>query len=453
MIIISILLGIILRVYKIGSNYYFTGELGKELLYVRQMIQNGTFPMVGLPTSHEWLTYGPIYYWILIPLTKIFGQSPYILFWLALLVSIAGTLITYKVFTEIIDKKFAVILSFFISLSPLLVWATRLSKLHTFFFVLIPLSVYFLYKIWNNKNKYIFWLGVVFGLLFSFHYSQIPILGVFILAFWIKRKNLKVGDYIKLILGIVISNITVLIYDAGSDFPMIKNLLLWIPYRVAGFLGFYPKNNLNMSSGVSTLSSFNEFFGMNLFWDKRVWILGSIIFTILFISFTIQNYKKFTKDFLTFYLVSSTIVQCLALLILTSPPIHYFFPIFLNFGILLSFYVRRYWQKKPTKILTVTIFFLMFIAGFLELNREHVYDIDYIPLKIQEGIAEAIVNDANGKTFRLTRVGPFDYFPDNYDQNYQFLILSKGGNIDPSAKLQYIIFDTDSVYFQKNEQR
>jgi 4-amino-4-deoxy-L-arabinose transferase-like glycosyltransferase len=451
--IISILLGIFLRVYKIGANYYFTGELGKELLYIRHFIQAGSLPLTGLPTSHEWLTYGPIYYWILIPLTKIFGQSPYILFWLSLAVSIAGIFITYWVFSKIIDKKFAVILSFFISLSPLLVWATRLSKLHTFFFVLIPLTIYFLYKLWNRKNKYVFWLGIVFGLLFSFHYSQIPILVVILLAFWIKRKNLKIGNYLKFITGLIIPNITILIYDFQNGFSMTKNLFLWIPYRVAGFLGLYPKNNLNVASGVGTLNSFNEFFGRNLFWDSRIWILGSIIFIILFVSFAYQNYKKFTKDFLTFYLISSTIVQCLALLVLTTPPIHYFFPIFLNFGILLSFYISQYWQRKSTRVLTVMIFVLMFVAGILGLGKEHVGDTGYTPLSTQEEVTDAIIKDAAGRPFSLVRVGPFDYFPDNYSQNYQFLILSKGGSISLSAKLRYIIYDIGGVYVQKNEPR
>lgn len=444
MIIISFFLGTILRIYKIGSNYYFTGELGKELLYIRQLIQNGTFPLVGLPTSHEWLTYAPVYYWILIPLVKIFGQSPFLLFWLALAVSMAGIFLTYFVFSKIVDKKFAVILSYFVSLSPLWILVTRLSKLHTFFFILIPLSIYFLYKIWITEKKYVFWLGIIFGLLFSFHYSQIPLLFVIFLAFWIKRKSLKIRDYIKFILGLIIPNITILIYDAKNGFSMTKNLILWIPYRVAGFVGIYPKNNLDMTSGGSTLSAFNEFFGRNLFWDSRFWILGSIIFGVLFITFVVQNYKKFTKDFFVFYLISSTIVQCLALLILTTPPLHYFLSTFLNFGLLFSFFVYKYWRKKLTKVLTILIFVLMFVAGILGLNNEHTNDIDYIPLKTQEDVVDAIVKDANGKQFSLIRIGPFDYFPENYDQNYQYLLRILNKKLDKSATLRYTIYEDTS---------
>lgn len=440
MVIISLILGIILRVYQIGTNYYFTGELGKELLYAGQFIQSGTIPMVGMSTSHEWLNYGPVYYWILIPLIKIFGNSPYILFWLSLAVSTIGILITYLVFRKIVNKRFAGVLSFFISLSPLWIWATRLSKLHTFFFILTPVVIYFLYKIWNKEKKYIFWLGIVFGLLFSFHFSQIPILVVIILAFWLKRKFLKLADYLKFVLGMIIPNITILIYDALHGFKMIRDLTLWIPYRIVVFKG-----------GGNTLSAFNDFFGKNLFWDSKLWILGSFIFVILFVTFVVQNYKKVKKDFLTFYLISSTMLQGSALLIHTNPPLHYFFPIFLNFGILFSFYTCQFWKKKATKIFTILIFVLMFVAGILGLKNEHANDPDYIPLKNQLNAIDFIIKDADGQSINLSRVGLYDYFPEQYSQNYQFLILSNEGKLDKTLKYSYTIYEVgQNVYVGKN---
>ena len=93
----------------------------------------------------------------------------------------------------------------------------------------------------------------------------------------------------------------------------------------------------------------------------------------------------------------------------------------------------------------------MFGAGILGLNNEHANDSDYIPLKIQERVADYIITDAKGAPFSLSRIGPFDYFPENYDQAYQFLALSKGGKIDPSVKLKYTVYDADGVFVFKNE--
>jgi hypothetical protein len=86
----------------------------------------------------------------------------------------------------------------------------------------------------------------------------------------------------------------------------------------------------------------------------------------------------------------------------------------------------------------------MFVAGILGLNNEHTNDIDYIPLKTQEDVVDAIVKDANGKPFSLIRVGPFDYFPENYDQNYQYLLLILNKKLDKSATLRYTIYEDTS---------
>ena len=450
MILIPIIFGTILRVYKIWDNYFFTGELGKELIYTLQYLNSGSLPLIGMPTSHEWLNYGPIYYWILIPLIKVFGNSPYILYRLALAVSIIGIYVTYVVFKNIVSKRFAILLSCFVSVSPLWVWATRLSKLHTFFFLLSPLVIYFMYKIWSGNKRYMFPLGVAFGAIFSFHFSQLPIFIVILFAIFLKRKMFRLKHHILFFIGLIIPNITMLIYDAKNGFEMIRNLLLWIPYRIAGVLGFYSKNNFKEISGMNTLSAFNEFFGKNLFDDQRFWVLGSIIFFALFITFFIQNRKKYSKDFLVFYLITSTIVQCVALLIHTSPPIHYFFPIFLNFGMLFAFFASEYWIRKSSKILTITIFILLFAVGILRTNNEHFGDIDYIPFKNQNKLAREIVEDSEGNSFQVKRIGPFDYFPENYSQNYKYLILINGGKINPNSNLIYTIVESGvNVTYEK----
>ena len=447
---ISVTLGVFIRVYKIQTNYYFTGELGKELLYVKDLIAADKFPLVGLATSHEWLHYGPLYYWKLIPLVKIFGGSPFVLFWFALAVSVAGLLITYWVFSKTVGKKFAALTTLFISLSPLWIWASRLSKLHVFFFVLIPLCIYFLHKIWQKDRGKMFWLGISYGMLFSFHFSQLPMVVLFAFVFYLRRKILKFKDYSRFVLGIILPNITVFIYDAGNGFEMIKNLFLWIPYRLLGFLHLYPKNNLTSVSAGTTLSAFNELFGRNLFWDNRLWILGSLVFLIMYFSFFVQNRKKIFKDFFVFYLVFSTAIQCFALVIHTSPPIHYFMLVYLNFALLLSHFILKYSDRITVKILTPAIFVLLFVTGILSINFEHVNDTDYLPLKVQENVADYIIRDAKGEAFRLSRVGPYDYFPETYNQNYKYLILLKGGKVDPEAKTEYKLFEGgESVYVQR----
>src|SRR5688572_12289820 len=220
---VALVIGFFLRVYNINTNYYFSGELGKELLYTRQFAITNTIPWVGMATSHPWLSYGPIYYWKMIPIFNLFKGDPFILFWTAIFIAISGLVLNYLVLKKIAGEKVAIISTIIQAISPLLIWQTRLSKLHVFFWVIIPIFTYLIYLLWNGKKKWVFWAGLVFGTLFSFHFSQIPLLGVVFLLFWIKRNIYKVSDWIKFTLGVSIPNITFIWQD--------KSLALWLPYR------------------------------------------------------------------------------------------------------------------------------------------------------------------------------------------------------------------------------
>ena len=148
--------GFFLRIYKIASNYYFTGELGKELLYIRQFAVSNSVPLIGMTTSHDWLAYGPLYYWLMIPIFNLFSGSPYILFWTGLVVSMLGLMVNYFVFKKIAGERIAIFSTMIQAFSPILIWQTRLSKLHVFFFLIMPIFTYLLYLVWNGKKKWIF---------------------------------------------------------------------------------------------------------------------------------------------------------------------------------------------------------------------------------------------------------------------------------------------------------
>lgn len=454
MIIIVILLGIFLRVFDIGSNYFFTGELGKELMYMRSFSVMHSLPLTGMATSHEWLFYGPIYYWIMIPLFNLFSGNPFILFWSALVVALVGLVLNYFVFKKIAGEKIALISTAIQSFSPLLIWQTRLSKLHVFFYILVPIFTYLMYLLWHGKKKWVFWAGLAYGLMFSFHFSQIPIFGVVILFFYLKRKIYGLPHWLKFAAGLILANITLLVYDARHGFTMTKDLVLWVPYRVLGFAGLYPKNNLDGASSTGTLQSFIEYMGKNIFWDGRLWIIGSVILLLVLIHFVITRRRQIGKDFLTFYLVSSIGFVFLANLIHTAPPIHYFLPVFTLIPVLLAIYLEktRFWLLILAPIVLINLFSFRSDPEFYGHADKLVSDIDLVPYSLQDTLTSFIVEDAKGAPITIKRIGPYDYFPEEYSQNYKYLILWKGGNLnDNSGNIYTIVEDTQKseVYVQK----
>lgn len=417
----AVLIGLFLRVFKITSNYYFTGELGKELLYIRQFAMSQVVPLTGMATSHEWLSYGPIYYWVMIPIFNIFNGDPFILFWSGLVVAVLGLVLSYFVVKKIAGEKIALFSTIIQAISPLLIWQTRLSKLHVFFWIIIPIFTYLLYLLWNGKKKWVFWAGLTFGILFSFHFSQIPLLGVVGLLFLIRRhathdkKDLyKIKDWLIFLGGVFIPNITLIWQD--------RNLALWIPYRVINFADKNP---------AGTWTALMEYFGKNIFWDNRLWITGLILFLFLFVHYIYTNKNRWGKDFLPFYLVSSVSLTLAANILHSAPPVHYFLPIFTIVPVLFAIYLSKIklWPLIVTPILFINLISFRQDPLFYGKVDSLVPNIDMVSYSTQNIMTSFIVSSAKGNTFSIRRSGPYDYFSEEYSQNYKYLILWKGGNL------------------------
>ena len=422
---IILVIAVFLRVYGIGTNYYFSGELGKELLYMWKYVNANTLPLTGMATSHEWLSYGPFYYWLMIPVYKIFSGNPFILFWSALSVSFIGLALNWTVVKKIAEQKVAVISTLIATFSPLLIWQTRNSKLHVFFFILSPLLMYGLSKIWDGKIKWLFWTGLIFGLMFSFHFSQIPLIIVFIALFYIKKNLYKLKDWLLFGLGVLIPNISLIWQD--------KSLALWVPYRVINFVDKNP---------ASTFQSLIEYFGRNMFWNSSIWIFGLVLSVLAFGLYVLQNRKKLTREFLPFYLVSTIAITVVANILHGAPPVHYFLPIFTTLPILFAVILEnyKYWY------LLVGAIFLVNLAGYFSFEKPD----DYMPLYKQEAVTDFIIADSGGNPLSVKRIGPYDHFPENYAQNYMYLILWKGGNLVDSSSHVYTITELgENINVQK----
>lgn len=433
----AVCVGIFLRIYKIFSNYYFTGELGKELLYIRQFAMSHSLPLVGMTTSHEWLSYGPLYYWVMIPVYNLFGGNPFILFWPVLAVAVIGLILNYQVFKKIAGEKIAVISTVIQSFSPLLIWQTRLSKLHVFFWILIPVFTYFIYGLWNNNKKMLFWAGLTFGLMFSFHFSQIPLLGMIALLFWFKRNVYKIKDRLIFGAGLILPNVTLLWQD--------KSLLVWLPYRAL---------NLADKNPGGTWQSILEFLGKNIFWNPALLGIGFLIFVLVFADYVYRNRKNLQTDFLPFYLISSIGLMLIANILHGASPIHYYSPIFTLVPVLFAIYLEKIklWPVVIAGVLVINLFSFNDDTLFYKPNHKLVPETGMVPYYIQDALTSFIVKSADGREIKINRIGPYDFFPDQYSQNYRYLILWKGGKINDNSRDVYTIVEdvyTKNVYVQK----
>ena len=54
-------------------------------------------------------------------------------------------------------------------------------------------------------------------------------------------------------------------------------------------------------------------------------------------------------------------------------------------------------------------------------------------------------HDSASGTINIKRIGPYDYFPESYSQNYKFLIWYLGGKIDDNSDNEVIINDNENI--------
>lgn len=447
LVLVIFLLGAFLRFFKIQENLLFSAEQGDNYLAIRSAISSGKLPLLGPPTSHPWLYFGPLYYWLMIPLMLIFNFHPATGTYLGVAAGSLVILLNFLVITKIFKEEVALFSSFLIAVSPLWIEFSREARHYFLVAILFYPLFWFLYKVWQGRSQFLFWVGLTLGAMLNFHLTPLVLVPPILAILWLKRKSLTKINLILGFLGFLVPNLPFLIYDLNHKFLMTIKLLAWIPYRTLGFLGFYPKNNLTPQIFKENLLAFLRFFSENFVMGQN--ILG-ILFTFVAVVFIILNFRKAfvikKENFGWFFIFWTLGFSFLAFFIHGLPPKHYFVPVFPIPILLFSLFLERLWKGNLRKAF-ISIFLL--IAVFLNLKFFLSSSIFYAPsegwllsLKFQERIVKMILEDAKGEKFNLKRVGEFDYYPGGHAQNYQYLAWWLGNKpAEEETGLRYTIYE------------
>jgi hypothetical protein len=433
-----IILGLFLRFYRIEENLVFHGELGHNYLAIKNFIQAKKIPLLGPPTSHPWLSFGPLFYWLFAPVLALAGYNPVAGAYFMALVGVLVIIVNYLVVEKLFNKNVALYSSFLIAISPTWIAITRQAR----FFSLVTL---FFYPFWYFlvKKKF-FWLGFFFGLMLNFHLSPIILLPATILFLFQKRKRIKRTDIAKGFLGLLIPNLPFLLYNLKTNFGMFSKLILWFPYRVVGFFGLYPKNNISFGVLKANLVSFYKFMISSFIPVPSTNIL-MVLFFIFFIVFILLKRKTFS---LLFWFL---IFGYLGIFIHGDPPSHYYLPL-LPLPILFFSFLLEEIRQRMGNVLTYMILIVLVVINF-----QFFFSVKWfyrpqnkivgklVPYKLQLKIVRDIITDARGRKFSLKRIGSFDYFEGDYAQNYQYLLWWLGNEPVEDAALIYTIYENDNT--------
>jgi len=457
-----IFIGVFLRFYRIEENLIFHGELGVDYLAVRDIIEGRRTALLGPRTSHEWLYLAPIFYWIMAVLLPIFNYHPLVGAYFFAVIGVLTILLCYKVVSHFLGRQTGLLCSYLLAISPAWVRLTRDSRFNAIAALLFFPFIYYLTKSIDEsaswRKRYIFWLGLILGLSYSFFPTIIVLLPSVFVLLYLKRKQINkfVSGEIKLkslwkgLPGLLIPLIPFLIYNFQNKFDMLFKLFAWVPYRVAGFLGFYPKNTASADIIKANFVSLYTFFSESILAQNNLFVL--LLFMSIIVYYLYRAKERIVKEKSTFWLALSIVfmVTFLGLFLHGDPPKHYYLAIFPIPLILLSDFITRLSRKKIGFFISVAI--LIVLTGvnlkFYFSEKWFYKPVDYavgeglpVPFKLQERIVDVIVAESGGRKFKLERVGFLDNFEGDFAQNYVYLLWRKGYEPVSQANLTYMIYE------------
>ena len=190
--------------------------------------------------------------------------------------------INFFVIAKIFNKRIALISSYFITISPSMLSLTRSSRFFLLVIVFFYPFIYCLSKALSGSKKSYFWTGLFLGLMINFHFSAV-------LTLCISNKNtVSKKSFLFLLIGLLVPSMPFFIYNLNNNFSMLGKFIIWIPYRIAGFLGIIEKNKPNLTNFISTFNSFHNFMSQSITVNI---LLGEIVFYLISILILYKTYQ------------------------------------------------------------------------------------------------------------------------------------------------------------------
>ncbi len=445
-LILILLMAAFLRLWGIWQLGFFTYDQARDALYIKRIIVDHKWRLIGTQTSIAGLYTGPAYYYLMAPFLWIFRLNPVGIDVATALLGVLTVGLLYwlvKIFGR--NHHLALLVALVYAIQPQVVNQSRFAwNPNTMpFFTLL-----FIWGLFLVRKKHILgWLMAFFSLaiLLQLHYSAacfVPVLLIFVIFY---RKQIKFDRwFLAGLLLFFVLMLPLVFFDLRHQFTNIKAILTYLKQGAPGeippppfFPGLFEKLRLVLVEIV---------FGIK---DKLI-SLG-IILLIFFLSALSYLKQKDFRDgiFLT--------LSCLIFGVLVASfyrgsffefYLTFLYPVgFLLIGILASFlFSQIHWGKVG-----VTLFFLilfLFNLGKIDIFTEPKRTIN--DLKLVTGvIAEDI---KKGDSFNLAGVlgkGRFDYNVVDYRYFLETYYGKKAFDWDvldyQNAKILYLISEVGKI--------
>ncbi len=230
-LILILLLGAYLRMYKISQYLTFLGDEGRDVLVVQRMIVDHKFTLLGPTASVGGFFLGPIYYYFMIPFLWLWNFDPTGPAVMVALFGVATIYLVYRMSKEMFGEFAGVVSSSLYALSPLVISYSRSSwnpNIVPFF------STFLIYLLWKRtirtKITDFLWIGIFLGIGIQLHYLFIFLYIVtFVWVLFLLRKKLfTFQDLIYGITGWIVGISGFLLFELRHGFPNTRSIISFL---------------------------------------------------------------------------------------------------------------------------------------------------------------------------------------------------------------------------------
>jgi len=397
-----LLTGTFLRFYHLSSFITFLGDQGRDAIIIKRMVTLEHLPAIGAPTSVGQVYLGPFYYYFIAPWLLFFNFNPLGLAFAVALFSSLFIFINYLIVKELFDKKIALISSFLIAFSYVLIDLSRFSWNPNLLPLFSLLTVYFFLKgLKSRKLVFFFLFGAFLSFSLQLHYLALALfLPIIILAF--PGLISKFLYFFISLLSFLLFSFPLVIFDLRHQFLNTKNLIAL--FKSSSSI----KTNL-FKNILDTFSTLNHYL-----FNSNFSGLINIILLLAIIVFFCSYFKRKKDQVFNFLLIFLLSLFVLSLYNGEKHP-HYLgvlYPFYIIIiSIFLSSLLGHFWEK---------ILVVVFLITFVILNFQKYSFLFYQganQLKTAQQLAKIIFDNVKKERFTVTAL------PEKYsDSTYRYFL-------------------------------
>ncbi len=411
-LIVVLLVGAFLRLFRISEYMTFLADEGRDVLIVRRLLTQGDLIFVGPGTSIGTMYLGPLYYYMMAPALFLANFSPVGPSIMVALVGVATIFLVWKVTRDWFGKIPAFFAASLYATSTVVIIFSRSSWNPNVMPFFALLCIYSIWKIYKEHNFiWLFILGLSFSAVIQSHYLGLMLVPT-LFVFWVlsllslRHEKLEFRKFIKFsFLGLfcfLLSLLPLILFDYKHEF---RNFHAMLDFATGSKQNYSP----SIENTISKILPMFKLVISRLF-SPQIPSFGVILAVISLISsFFVITKKNSPKIYLLLLWLG---FGCLGLALLRQDVYDHYFgflfpaPFILLAGLtsyMKDFALRtRVWLgKRPT---IWDKWFVMMILLVFNLFTLPVFKTPNMQYPRSVAIAQKIVEVSSGKPFHLATI-------------------------------------------------